>query len=63
MSVWEEVSHGRLQQEMVPQGKKMISTHARAALLTVVQTDMSKKVEVVAQGETVRDQVERAAIE
>ena len=55
MSAWEAVLHGRLQQEVLQ--KKMNSTHAQASLLTVVRTDMSKTAEVVAQGETVRDQV------
>ena len=57
MSVWEQVLHGRLQPEVVPQNKKMSSTHARASLLTVVRTDMNRGVEVVAQGGIVRDQV------
>ena len=54
MSVWVEVLHGRLLQVL---RKKMSSTHARASLLTVVKTDMSKIAEVVAQGEIVKDQV------
>ena len=63
MSAWEEVSHGHLRQEMLPQSKKMISTRVRAVLLTVAPIDMSRKVGVVAHGEIVKDQVERAATE
>ena len=57
MSVWEQVLHGRLQQETVPQSKKMISTHAGAMVRTAAKTDMSKTVAVAAQEEIVRDQV------
>ena len=56
MLVWEQVLHGRLQPEVVPQNKKMSSTHAEVSLQTVV-TDMNKTVKAVAQGGTVRDQV------